>query len=148
LPAVFTDRCLGDYEVPEGLRAAGFEVHTMSETYDPDVGQNIDDPEWIAEMADCRLVLLSKDARIKKVHVDAVIAAEARVFLLPEQGLPAREMIARYTNAKHQIAVRCQKRGPFIYMVGPTRLDRVKLPPKYPTKADGPDSAAARAIAV
>lgn len=149
LPAVFTDRCLGNEQVPEGLRAAGFKVDTMAEMYGNAKAQALDDPVWIREMSELGLVLFSKDARIRSSHLDAVIAAEARVFLLPDQhGARARDMIARYVNARFAIAERSRKRGPFVYMVGPRRLDKVRMPPKYPSKADGPASAAARAVAV
>jgi PIN like domain len=133
--------------VPEGLRAAGFEVHTMAEMYGQEVGQQLEDPKWIHEMTEQGLVLLSKDASIRKMHVEDVISAKACTFLLPEQQVSAKAMIARYVNAANKIAVRSQKRGPFIYMVGPHELSKIKLPPKYPSKANRPDSPARQALA-
>jgi len=134
--------------VPEGLRAAGFEVHTMAEMYGQEAAQQLEDPKWIHEMTEQGLVLFSKDARIRTMHVADVIAAKARAFLLPDQQqVSAKAMIARYVNAKHKIAVRSQKRGPCIYMVGPHEVTKAKLPPKYPSKASRPDSPARRASA-
>jgi hypothetical protein len=100
--------------------------------YGNETAEAVEDPAWIHEISELGLVLLSKDARIKSLHAQDVIAAEARVFLLPDQQqAPAKAMIARYVNAKNKIAVRSQKRGPFIYMVGPKNLEKVQLPPKY-----------------
>lgn len=117
----------------------------MAEMYGHDTAQELGDPQWIHEISELGLLLLSKDARIRTAHRAEVISAEARAFLLPEQQVPAAQMIARYANAKNGIAVRSQKRGPFIYMVGPNQLTKVKLPPKYPSRADHPDSPARRA---
>jgi hypothetical protein len=118
----------------------------MAEMYGQEEAQELEDPRWIREMTEQGLVLFSKDARIRTMHRADVIEAKASVFLLPDQQeVTAKEMVARYANAKNKIAVRAQKRGPFIYMVGPRELTKVKLPPKYPSKASRPDSPARRA---
>jgi hypothetical protein len=120
----------------------------MAEIYGHAVGQELEDPQWIHEMTGRGFLLFSKDARIRTTHVADVIAAKARAFLLPDQQqAPAKDMIARYVKAKNKIAVRSQKRGPFIYMVGPSELSKVKLPPKYPSKANRLDSPARQAHA-
>lgn len=108
----------------------------MAEVYGHDVAQELGDPQWIREMSEAGYLLFSKDARIRTAHVDDVIASRARVFLLPDQQqVAAKHMIARYVNAKHRITVASQQRGPFIYMVGPSKLSKVKLPPKYTRSA-------------
>lgn len=101
----------------------------MAEVYDSDVAQALDDPDWIKEMTDCDLVLLSKDKSIRTDHVETVIATGARLFLLPDQKHPAKVMIERYVSARYKIAMRAKKPGPFIFMVGPNkRVDPWPLP--------------------
>lgn len=107
----------------------------MSAVYGHEVSEALEDPPWIEEMSGRGLVLLSKDARIRSAHLDVVVESKARLFLLPEQGLSGRAMSSRFVNSKHGIAVRSKKRGPFIYMVGPKKLTKVELPPKYPSSA-------------
>jgi PIN domain-containing protein len=128
LPEVFTDRSLGAYDVPEGLRAAGFTVHTMVELYGDADAEKLEDPAWITEITtEFGLVLFSKDANIRRDHRDVVIECSARAFLLPDAEERATEQVGRYAGTKHKIAMRSRRSGPFIYMVRRGYLDHEKL---------------------
>lgn len=98
----------------------------MREIYGQETAQRLGDARWIQEMTERDLVLFSKDARIKTVHQDAVVAARAKVFLLPDQGIRADHMIARYVTHKYRIAARARKDGPYVYMVRPKALERFR----------------------
>lgn len=102
----------------------------MREEYGQELGQKLPDPDWIHEMTEKGLVLLSKDAQIRKVHADDVVSANARVFLIPDQQSPAAAMIERYVNSASRIARAARQSGPFIYMVHRDNMKRVQLPRK------------------
>lgn len=99
----------------------------MHEEYGLTVAQQLDDTQWIPEMTAKNYVLLSKDKRIRTTHREAVVAAAARVFLLPDQSMRGKDMAARYVGHRYRIAARSRKDGPHIYMVGPKKLEPFKL---------------------
>jgi len=100
----------------------------MAEVYGQAEAQSLDDPDWIRDMTECGLVLLSKDAKIRSEHVGEVIDCRGRVFLLPEQRTKAEDQIARYVDFKHKVAHRARKPGPLIYMMGPKGPEKWSLP--------------------
>ena len=99
----------------------------MREVYGQEEAVELGDPTWIADMTDCGLVLFSKDAQIRKTHACDVLACGAQAFLLPEQGISAKEQIARYTRVRFKVAMRARRAGPYVYMVRPADLDHFPL---------------------
>jgi hypothetical protein len=49
------------------------------------------------------------------------------VFLVPDTQSPAKVVIERYVVNRYRIAQRSKKRGPYIYIARPDRLEKVKL---------------------
>jgi hypothetical protein len=128
LPAVFVDRSLGAYDVPEGLRAVGFTVHTMADVYGEALGQKLGDVEWIPDVTEQGLVILSKDSALRHGdELEAIIESTARVFLAPDAQSTAAAQIERFTTNRFRIAMRARKPGPLVCIVRPSNLETVKL---------------------
>jgi hypothetical protein len=127
LPHVFVDRSLGALQVPRLLRAAGIELTTMREHYGEDVGQRVDDVDWLIEIADRDWIGFCKDAAIKRNEAEreTVIARAARLFVVPRADVSAAEVAARFTNNLTAIAEAAAEPGPFIYSVQLTRIERL-----------------------
>lgn len=124
LPEVFVDRSLGSIEVPNGLRAVGFAVHTMSAVYGEARAQELDDVEWIPDAVELRWVIFSKDIGLTTDPERAkIIECSARVFLVPDTQARAATLIQRYVDNRFRIALRARKPGPYICSVRPRRLD-------------------------
>jgi len=56
------------------------------------------------------------------------MASTLRVFALPNANLTGPEMAARFDANLHRILQRSRKRGPFVDVVHPSRLER-RWPP-------------------
>lgn len=86
----FSDRSLGDHEVPEALRAAGWQVVSMRERYGSVTAQALADIDWIRDATGEGEVLLTGDKAIAKrpVEARAVTASAARLFALARTSSP------------------------------------------------------------
>jgi hypothetical protein len=127
LPHVFVDRSLGALQVPRLLRAAGIKLTTMREHYGEEVGQSVDDVDWLIEIADREWIGFCKDAAIKRNEAEreTVIARGARLFVVPRADVSAAEVAARFTNNLAAITRAAAEPGPFIYSVQLTRIQRL-----------------------
>ena len=127
LPHVFVDRSLGALQVPRLLRAAGVELTTMREHYGEDVGQRVDDVDWLIEIADREWIGFCKDAAIKRNEAEreTVIARGARLFVVPRADVSAPQVAARFLNNLDAITEAACQPGPFIYSVQLTRIERL-----------------------
>ncbi|HZV49711.1 MAG TPA: hypothetical protein VFD49_08085 [Candidatus Dormibacteraeota bacterium] len=81
-PGFFVDRSLGRYLVPDGLRQAGFVVHTMASVYGPGAEERVADEVWLERAGREGWVVLTKDERIRRraPELSAVKAYGVRVF--------------------------------------------------------------------
>lgn len=113
----FIDRGVGNRIVPDGLRARGWEVVTMNDRYGQQVGENLDDPDWITEATERGEVCLCKDAAIARrpAEASAVRAAGARVFALTNANITGQSMLERLLANEVRIFRRASKPGPFVY---------------------------------
>lgn len=112
----FTDRSLGDKDVPQALRAAGWDVVTMRERYGARTAQQLADTDWIRDASEEGDILLTGDKAIAKrpVEAEAVVRAGAKVFALGTNMLTGPQKAARFVEHERAIFRRAHSRpGPF-----------------------------------
>ena len=129
LPHVFVDRSLGAVQLPGLLRAAGLTVTTMREHCGEQVGQGVDDPDWIALTAEKGWLGFNKDAAIQRNPLErrAVLESGARLFCVPQANITAAELGERYLRNFPAIYRAAQQPGPYIYGVYLDYIKRLKL---------------------
>lgn len=116
----FTDRSLGDHEVPGALRAAGWEVISMRERYGSVTAQRLADIDWIRDATHAGEVLLTGDKAIAKrpIEVRAVVNAGARVFALGNSQLTGSQKAERLLAHETGIFRRAHTTGgPYVISV-------------------------------
>jgi len=113
----FIDRGMGSRYVPEGLRERGWEVVTMNERYGQQVGEGLEDPDWIAEATERGEVCLCKDAAIarKPVEAAAVRSAGARVFAITNANITGPTQLEWILRNEARILRRTKKPGPYVH---------------------------------
>jgi len=99
----------------------------MREHYGEDVGQRVDDVDWLIEIADREWIGFCKDAAIKRNEAEreTVIARGARLFVVPRADVSAPQVAARFLNNLDAITEAACQPGPFIYSVQLTRIERL-----------------------
>jgi hypothetical protein len=125
----FTDRSLGDHEVPEALRAAGWQVVSMRERYGSVTAQQLADIDWIRDASSQHEVLLTGDKTIAKrpLEARAVSLACARVFALSSQ-LTGTEKARRFLAKERSILRRAEAiPGPYVVSVTGHGLETLRL---------------------
>lgn len=126
----FIDRGMGSRLVPEGLRAAGWNVTTMDERYGVDASQAVADVEWIAAASRRGEVLLSKDKKIAKrpLEAAALIAEAARVVVISDAQVTGSEMLARLLENAIQIERFARtKPGPWVVGVSTDGIRSIRI---------------------
>jgi hypothetical protein len=70
-----------------------------------------------------------KDTRVRynRPEPEAVKARGVRCFCLANQNLTGNEMAGRFLNNLDAIVRACNERGPFIYAVHQTRIERLSI---------------------
>ena len=119
---------MGTRAVPEGLRALGIEVVTMSERYGEAAGQRIEDVAWMPEVAAAGEAVLMSDSIHKKKAEEARVLRDCglRAFIVNAQ-LPAAETVRRFTVSLQAIERACRRPGPFVYRLHPERIERLRI---------------------
>ncbi|MGH7665816.1 MAG: hypothetical protein ACRENY_04590 [Candidatus Dormibacteria bacterium] len=120
---VFCDRSLGRYQVPDALRAIGWEVHTMAEVYGEAQAQRLPDSQWLADAGAQDWVVLHKDAAIARLRhgrpgpeLAALILAKVRAFCLMSGQLTGTEQAARFIGERRSIEqIALANPGPYVY---------------------------------
>ncbi len=112
--------------MPEGLRSAGYVVHTMWSFYGPGAEQPIEDVRWITEGARKDWILITRDEKIRYVRVEreAIEQSGARVFRVLSSARDARTQLAWLLNNMNRIIQRSRKPGPFVDVVHKNRVQR------------------------
>lgn len=129
LPRFFLDRNLGSIKVPAGLRALGIEVVTLSERYGSYEGQFVEDVTWMPDAGAAGEAVLMADDAIRKKNPEerrVLIEAGLRAFVVNAQ-LRAEVTVERFAACLPAIARACEKPGPFVYRLHPTRIERLRL---------------------
>jgi len=93
----FIDRCLGSKSIVETLRKAGISVEIHDEHFD----KGAQDVDWLPEVGKKGWVVLTKDDRISKNHLERIAAARSQVkmFVLASQNLQGKDMAAIFLKA-------------------------------------------------
>lgn len=119
LPDLFLDRSLGRRQVPALLRAAGLQLHTLSEVYGVPADEDVTDVEWLRLAGSRGWPVLMKDERIRyrAAEREALLAHAVRAFCLTSGNLRAADMAAQFFAQLDQIAEACTAPGPFLYAV-------------------------------
>ena len=99
----------------------------MREHYGEEVGQRVDDVDWLIEIADREWIGFCKDAAIKRNEAEreTVIARGARLFVVPRADLSAADVAARFVSNLQAITEATKQPGPFIYSVQLHRIERL-----------------------
>ncbi|KZE94614.1 hypothetical protein AVP42_00898 [Agromyces sp. NDB4Y10] len=129
---MFIDRGMGSRIVPDGLRAAGWDVETMDERYGPEVSKGLSDVRWIAEAATAGDVILCKDRRVASNPLEAqtIYMHDARVFVLANQNITGPHMLRWLIANEDRIFRWAIRAGPYVVAVHEQRLERLRL--NYP----------------
>ena len=119
----FIDRSLGRHRVPDGLRALGMTVYTMSEVYGEVDAQRVVDEDWLRLCGERDWVALHKDNEIGRPiqgkprrELQSLIDHRVRSFCIMDQSMTGTEMVARY--ARHQrriISIAGTRTGPYLF---------------------------------
>jgi hypothetical protein len=139
---LFLDHNLGNKQLPELLRLAGFTVVCHVPTFDKEE----DDDVWIRECAKRGWVIVTSDKNIETDPVNrlAVIESEARIFFLNEGGCRAILWAAALIVSKEKIwQIVLSTKGPFLANVAretPFLVTNVRNPNDGPPPAQSPPS--------
>ena len=112
----FIDRCLGKKQVAKAFQSSGIAV----EIHDDHFGQNAQDVDWLPEIGKRGWVVLTKDARISKNHLErmAVTNADIKMFTLASQNLSGKQMADIFLRSANKMQEFVRKHpAPFIAKV-------------------------------
>ena len=126
----FCDRSLGDHQVPNALRSAGWIVVSMRERYGSVSAQQLADIDWIRDATSEGEILLTGDKAIAKrpLEARAVSSAGARVFALGSSQLTGDAKAQRLLDNERAIFRRADTtRGPYIFSVTGHGLQPLRL---------------------
>lgn len=126
----FADRSLGDHDVPEALRAAGWQVVSMRERYGSVTAQALADIDWIRDATLEGEVLLTGDKAIAKrpLEAHAVTASGSRVFALGSSQLTGPQKAQRFIDQQRAIFRRADSRpGPYVVSVTGHGMETLRL---------------------
>lgn len=130
LPDLFLDRSLGRIKVPRLLRRAGLRLVTLAEHYGVPADEGVVDEEWLELAGTSGWAVFMKDTRIRYNPAEriAVLRHSVQCFCLTSQSLSSDEMARRFIDNLDAIAQACaDDRGPFIYAVHSSRIERLRL---------------------
>jgi hypothetical protein len=126
----FLDRGLGSRIVPEGPRAAGWDLTTMAERYGTDASQDIADARWTFDATDRGDAILTKDTHVayRPAEAQVVYMCSARVFTMRNarvSGPDALALLIRNATAIQRLTDRAN--GPYVFGIGPNGVRRLNL---------------------
>lgn len=126
----FVDRGVGSRTVPDGLRAAGWQVVTMDERYGMQESQSVDDPVWIGDATARGEILITKDRNVAKrpFEAEAIVTSGARVLVIANGNITGPEVLenlrANESRIERAAAVRPWVLGVYANRLGEIRLNR------------------------
>ncbi|HEY2840293.1 MAG TPA: hypothetical protein VGJ26_14145 [Pirellulales bacterium] len=96
-PVFFLDKCLGNYDVAEALRATGLSVELHRDHFDPDSP----DEAWLAPVGKKGWVVLTKDSRFSAnyLQIAALLHGNVRAFALRSAELKGASMASAFVTA-------------------------------------------------
>jgi hypothetical protein len=92
--------------------------------------EEVSDVEWLERCGRDRLVVLTKDKRLRhrRTEIAAVRRFRVKAFVLTAGSLRATEQAQRFLSLADAIDAACVADGPFVYSVQTNRIMRV-FPP-------------------
>lgn len=97
----FVDKCLGQIQVPNALRAAGERVEIKTDHF----SQDAEDIVWVTEVGARGWIILSADDRLRHNHIEivALLRSNTHSFLLNSGSLSGAQMASAFVTALPQI---------------------------------------------
>jgi hypothetical protein len=128
-PEFLIDRSLSQRSLPIALREAGLVVQTLAEVFGEQEAAETDDATWLALAGRRGLVVLCKDAHIRRrpAELRALAAGRLRMFCLTSVQLSFADQAQWFIVNRNRIIQAAQKPGPYVYGVHGDRI--VKLWP-------------------
>jgi hypothetical protein len=128
-PSYFLDRSLGDHQIPDGLRDAGWSIVTMRERYGRLDAQSLADVDWIADSAARGELMLTADKMIAKRPREAHVVTEAaaRVIALSDGRKTASEQLEQILKFEKSIRKAAALPGPFVLSLSTRGLTELHL---------------------
>ena len=107
------------------LRAAGWIVTTHHEVYGAR-DESVPDVEWLELCADRRLVVLSKDRRLRyrPEEIAVIRCRKLKVFVLARGNLTSAAQVDRFVVNTARIEAALALPGPFVCVVHADRVER------------------------
>jgi len=111
------------------LREAGLKLVTLAEHYGIPADETVADKTWPADVAARGWIALAKDARLRRRPAEraAIRRHGVRCFYFTRGDLPAAEYVERILTNLEAITAACAEEGPFIYVIHPSRIQRMTL---------------------
>lgn len=128
-PHFFVDRSLGRVRVPNGLRAAGWDLTTLAEHYGIPADEAVDDVAWLTVAGAHGWAVLMKDDRIRRRPAEATALGAARVhaFCIANANIRSSAQIELFLAHESAIFQICSTAGPSLHAISRSGMRRVDL---------------------
>ncbi|ABL81534.1 MULTISPECIES: hypothetical protein [unclassified Nocardioides] len=125
----FVDRSLGRRQVPDLLRADGWDLATLAEHYGIPADEDVTDVEWLRLAGQHAWPVLMKDERIRYRSAEraALLEHGVRAFCLTSGNLTGREMAELFIGHRSAIWDQAAGAGAALFAVSRTALRQVDL---------------------
>lgn len=128
-PRFFVDRSLGRRQVPDLLRAAGWDLVTLAEHYDIPADEDVADVDWLQLAGERGWPVLMKDERIRYRPAEraALLEHGVRAYCLTSGNLSGRQMAELFIAHRPAIWEDATGTGAALFSVSRTTLRRIEL---------------------
>ena len=128
-PTFFVDRSLGRVQVPRLLRAAGWSLLTMAEHYGEQVGQGVEDTDWLHLAGEQGWPVLVKDEKIRYRPAEraAIVRHGVRAFYLTSGNLSSQQMADVVIASRAVVWTLAAEAGPALFAVSRGSVRRIDL---------------------
>ena len=129
LPSIFTDRCLGNYDVPGRLCRSGLDVITISEYYGETRSKELKDEEWLKMVGNKGWIAFTKDRNISSnpLEKQTVIEYKVKCFCVANQNLDGEAQANRFLDNLDSIRKASLNDGPMFYVITESSFKEVDL---------------------
>lgn len=128
-PHFFVDRSLGRRQVPELLRADGWELVTLAEHYGIPADEGVADVDWLRLAGEQGWPVLMKDEQIRYRPAEraALLKHGVRAFCLTSGNLTGRQMGDLFRRHRTAIWEHAEAPGATLFLISRTALRQVDL---------------------
>lgn len=131
MPALrfFLDRSLGRRQVPDALRADGWDLITLSDHYGIPTDQSVEDVDWLELAGSNSWPVLMKDEKIRYRPAEraAVIAHDVTAFYLTSGNLSGAQMGKLFVAHRSLIWRLAAEPGPSLFAVSRSGVRKIDL---------------------